>query len=110
MFQELVCVCVCVRMCVRVRVHVCACACACVCMHTQLLSHVGLFATPWTAALQAPLSMESSRQEYRSELPFPPPGHLPSPGTEPASPASPVLAGGFFTNEPPGKLRERAHT
>ena len=40
------------------------------------------------------------RQEYRSGLPFPSPGDLPNPGTEPVSPA---LAGRFFTTEPPGK-------
>ena len=40
------------------------------------------------------------RQEYWSGLPFPSPGDLPDPGTIPASPA---LAGGFFTAEPPGK-------
>ena len=40
------------------------------------------------------------RQEYWSGLPFPSPGALPNPGTEPTSPA---LAGGFFTAEPPGK-------
>ena len=34
---------------------------------------------------------------------FPPPGDLPDPGTKPMSPASPALAGGFFTTEPPGK-------
>ena len=55
--------------------------------------------TPWTAACQAPLSVEFSRQEYRSGLPFPPLGDLPDPGTEPESPA---LACGFFTTEPPG--------
>ena len=58
-------------------------------------------ATPWTAAHQAPLSMEFSRQEYWSGLPFPPPGDLPDPGIEPASSA---LAGGFFTPEPAGEL------
>ena len=41
-----------------------------------------------------------SQQEYWRGLPFPPPGDLPDPGTEPTSPA---LAGGFFTNELPGK-------
>ena len=45
------------------------------------------FATPWTAALQAPLSMEFSRQEHWSGLPFPSPGDLPTPGIEPGSPA-----------------------
>ena len=38
------------------------------------------FLTPWTVACQAPLAMEFSRQEYKSELPFPSPGDLPSPG------------------------------
>ena len=42
---------------------------------------------PWTVAHQAPLSMEFSRQEYWSGLPFPPPGDLPDPGIEPRSPA-----------------------
>ena len=51
-------------------------------------------------AHQAPLSMEFSRQEYWSGLPFPPPGDLPDPGTEPMSPA---LAARFFTTMPPGK-------
>ena len=37
------------------------------------------------------------RQEYWSGLPFPPPRDLPYPGTEPECPASPALAGGFFT-------------
>ena len=45
-------------------------------------------ATPWTVAHQAPLSMGFSRQEYWSGLPFPPPGDLPIPGIEPASPTS----------------------
>ena len=43
--------------------------------------------TPWTVACQAPLSMGFSRQEYWSGLPFPPPGDLPNPGTEPRFPA-----------------------
>ena len=43
--------------------------------------------TPWTVACQDPLSMEFSRQEYWSGLPFPPPGDLPDPGIEPRSPA-----------------------
>ena len=43
------------------------------------------------------------RQEYWSGLPFPPPGVLPHPGIELASPVVPALAGGFFTTEPPGK-------
>ena len=59
---------------------------------------VRLCVTPWTIAHQTPLSMVFSRQEYWSRLPFPPPGDLPDPGINPASPA---LAGGFFTTVPP---------
>ena len=50
------------------------------------LSHVQLFATPWTEAYQAPPSLRFSRQEYWSELPLPSPGDLPDPGIEPRSP------------------------
>ena len=50
------------------------------------LSRVRLFATPWTVAYQAPQSMEFSRQEYWSGLPFPSPGDLHNPGIEPESP------------------------
>ena len=46
------------------------------------LSHVQLFATPWTVAYQAPLSMGFSRQGYWSGLPFPSPGDLPNPEIE----------------------------
>ena len=53
----------------------------------KLLSHIRLFATPWTIAYQAPPSMGFSRQEYWSGLPFPSPGDLPDPGIEPRSPA-----------------------
>ena len=49
-------------------------------------SCVRLFATLWSVVRQAPLSMEFSRQEYWSGLPFPPPGDLPNPGIEPRSP------------------------
>ena len=73
-------------------------ACVCVCM----LSRVRLFATPWTMARQAPLSMGFPWQEYGNGLPFPPPGDLPDPGVEPKSPVSPALAGRFVTTEPPG--------
>ena len=55
-----------------------------------------LFATLWTVARRAPLSIGFSRQEYWSGLPFPSPGDLPDPGTEPTSLLSPSLAGGFF--------------
>ena len=64
------------------------------------LSRVQLFATPWTVAYQAPLSMEFSRQEYWSGLPFPSPGDLPDSGSEPGSPAFQADA---LTSEPPGK-------
>ena len=50
-----------------------------------MLSHDRLFGTPCTVAHQAPLSMEFSRQEYWSELPFPSPGDLPNPGIKPIS-------------------------
>ena len=50
-------------------------------------SRVRLFATPWTVAHQAPLSMGFSRQEYWSGLPFFSPGELPDTGIEPGSPA-----------------------
>ena len=51
------------------------------------LSRVWIFVTPWTVAHQAPPSMEFSRQEYWSGLPFPSPGDLPNTGMEPRSPA-----------------------
>ena len=70
------------------------------CVHACALSCVQLFVTPWTVALQAPLSMRFSRQESWSGCPFPPAGDLPDPGIEPGLPA---LAGGFFNTEVPGK-------
>ena len=66
----------------------------------KLLSHVQLFATPWTVAYQAPLSKEFSRQEYWSRLPFSSPLDLPNPGIEPGSPA---LQADALPSEPPGK-------
>ena len=65
------------------------------------LSCVQLFATPWTVAHQAPLSMRFSRQDYWNGLTFSSAGDLPDSGIEPASSA---LAAGFFTTGPPGKL------
>ena len=70
--------------------HVCVCMLSC-------FSCVPLFATPWTVAPQAPLSMWFSRQEYRSGLPCSTPGDLSNPGTEPMSLTSPALAGVFFS-------------
>ena len=78
------------------------CVSVCVCARAQSLSHVQLFVTPRTVALQAPLSVEFSRQEYRSRLPFPTPDR-PEPGIKALPPVSPALAGRFFTTEPPGK-------
>ena len=64
---------------------------------------VCLFVIPWPVGRQASLSMGFFRQEHWSGLPFPPPGDLPDPGIELASPTSSALASGFFTTEPPGK-------
>ena len=64
------------------------------------LSRVRLFVTPWTVAYQAPQSMEFSRQEYWSGLPFPSPGDLPDPGIEPGPP---TLQADASLSEPPGK-------
>ena len=73
---------------------------SCACMYTQS----GLtLCTLWTTACQAPVAMGFSRQEYRSGLQCPPPEDLPYPRIKPASPASPTLAGGFFTTEVLGK-------
>ena len=58
------------------------------------------FVTPWIVALQAPLCVGFSRQEYWSGLPFPSQEDLPDPGTQPMAPVSPVLAGRHFTVEP----------
>ena len=82
--------------------------CVCVCVYTQScltlcdpMDYIlPLFATPWTVSCLGPLFMEFSRQEYWSGLPYPTPGDLPNQRIEPASPA---LAGRFFTAVPPGK-------
>ena len=75
-------------------------------------SIVQLFATLWTVAHQAPLSMGFSRQDYWSKLPCTSAGDLPDQGTKHVSFISPSLAGGFFTtsiilgacpNQDPGK-------
>ena len=65
----------------------------------KLLSHVWLFATPWTVTYQAPLIMGFSRQECWSGLPFPSPGYLPDPGIESRSSA---LQADGLPSEPPG--------
>ena len=69
-------------------------------MKVKSLSPVRFFATPCTVAYQALLSMEFSRQEYWSGMPFPSPGDLPNPGIEPGSPA---LQADAIPSEPPGK-------
>ena len=58
-----------------------------------LLSCIRLFAAPWTVARQAPLSMEFSRQEHWSGVPFPSPGGLPDPDPTHVF----CIAGRFFT-------------
>ena len=72
----------------------------CVCV----FSRVWTSATPWIVTCQAPLSMSFPRQEYWSGLPFPSPGYLPHLVIEATSLSSPALAGGFFTDEPPGNV------
>ena len=75
-------------------------------MHGCVLSHfrhVQLFVTPWPVARQTCLSIGFSRQEYRSGLPYPPPGDLPKPGIKPLSPASPALQADSLPIEPPRK-------
>ena len=69
-----------------------------------MLRRFRLFVTPWTVAHQAPLSMDFSRQEYWSGLPYPPPGDLPNPGIEPGSPA---LQADSLPSEAPGTPRVR---
>ena len=81
------------------------------CVVLSCFSRVQLFATPWTVTCQAPQSMGFSRQECWSGLPFPSPGDLPNPGTEPASLISPTVTVWFFitsvTWEDPGEKEER---
>ena len=75
--------------------HMQACS-QCMCVLSRF-SCVRLFATPWTVACQAPLSMGFSRQEYCSGLPFPSLGDLLDPGIELTFLVSPALTGNFFT-------------
>ena len=70
------------------------------CICAQSLSRVRLFVTPLTVALQAPLSMGFSKQEYQSGQPFPSPGDLPNPGIKPVYP---VMQADFLLPEAPGK-------
>ena len=70
---------------------------ACVLSHSAVSNS---FATAWTAAHQAPLSVAFPRQEYVAK---PSSGDISDPGIEPSSPVAPALAGGLFTIVPPGK-------
>ena len=76
-------------------------------MHTQSLRCVQLFVAPWPTACQTPLNMRFSRQECWSGLPYPTLRDLPDPGIEPTFPASPALAGLFFTAASPGKSKTK---
>ena len=75
----------------------------CVCVHTRarvharMFGHVQLFSTPWTVACQAPLSMEFSKQEYWSRLPFSSSEELPDPGFDLGFP---ILQGDSLPSEP----------
>ena len=69
----------------------------CVCVCVKSFSYVWLFATLWTVACQATLSMGFSRQEYWTGLPCSPPGDLPNPGIKSMSLKSLALPGRFFT-------------
>ena len=77
----------------------CTCVCVCVYACSAAKSYLTLCDSMDYKSHQAPLSMGFSRQEYWSDFPFPPPGDLPIWGIEPASP---TLAGVFFTVAPPG--------
>ena len=72
------------------------CVCVCVCA----LSHVSVFASPWTVVHQAPLFIEFSKQEYWSSLPFPMLEDLCDVGIKPEVLVTPALAGRFFTTGP----------
>ena len=68
-------------------------------MHVRMCTQLCLtLATPWTAAHQAPLSVEFSRREYWSWLPCPPPGDLSNPGIKSAPLTSPAMVGWCFTS------------
>ena len=69
-----------------------------------------LFATLWTIARQAPLSMRFSRQKYWRGLPSPPPGYLPDPGIEPVSLISPALVDRLFTTSTTSEAWDQATT
>ena len=72
----------------------------CLCAVSTVFSASGLFVAPWTVACQSPLSIEFSRQEYWSGLPFPSPGDIPDTGIDPGSPA---LQADSLLSKPPIK-------
>ena len=78
-------------------------------MHAKSLSGVWLFGTLWAIAHQAPLSMEFSRQEHKSRLPFPPPENLSNLWIESESPASPTLQVDSLPAEPLGNLIQEGY-
>ena len=78
--------------------------CGCVCVCAQPFSCVQFFATPWTVAHQAPLSVEFSSKNTGVSCHFLLQGNLPDPGIGPASLASPALADRIFITEPPENL------
>ena len=69
---------------IHTRINICACV-------RSRFSRVQIFATPWTVAHRASLSMGVSRQDYQNGLLCPPPGDLPDPGTKPVSPVTTAL-------------------
>ena len=77
-----------------------------VCGHACVLSRVWFFTPLLTVAQQVPLSMGFSRQEYWGWVAISSPRGSFQPKIKPVSPASPVLGGGFFTTEPPGKTKK----
>ena len=87
-------------MCEHIYTHTRGCSCVCLYICVQLLSRVQLFATPWPVAHQALLSIDFSRREYYSGLPFASSGDLPDPVIEPWSP---TLLADSLLSEPPEK-------
>ena len=85
---------------------ICVCVYVCVCAHMHTLICVQLFATPWTIACQAPMSMGFLRHKYQNEFLFPFPGDPSHPGIKPTSFSSSALAGRFFATAPWGKSLE----
>ena len=89
-WSDLVCVHACTHTHIYTRTHIIYIKCLYVCV-CAMCCPVWLSAAPWTVAFQALLSMEFFRQEYWSELPFPPWEYLPNPRIKPASPMSSAL-------------------